>query len=72
MTNDKTPTQGAARLSREHAQMRLALQRIRAYLPPEKLHKQAQKAYGLDGEEAIEMAYENVLQEARNGLKGVK
>lgn len=49
-----------------------ALKRIAAYMPPEKLHKQAEKLYGLEGPEAIEMSYENVLSEAKAAIKGMK
>lgn len=49
-----------------------ALKRIASYTPPEKLRKHSQRVYGLDGEEAIEMAYENVIQEAKNATKGMR
>lgn len=49
-----------------------ALKRITMYDAPEKLHKRAGKDYGLSGNEAIEMAYENVLAEAKGALKGMK
>ena len=49
-----------------------ALKHITEYIPPAKLHRIAEKQYGLSGEEAIEMAYENVLQEARIAIKGMK
>lgn len=49
-----------------------ALVRISKYMPPEKLHRQAEKLYGLEGREAIEMAYENVLEEAKAALKGYR
>jgi hypothetical protein len=48
------------------------LKRIAAYQPPDKLRKQAGKFYSLDGEEVIEMAYENVLQEAKNAIRGMR
>lgn len=47
-----------------------ALKRIASYQPPKKLHRNAIKQYGLSGEEAIEMAYENVIEEAKRALKG--
>jgi hypothetical protein len=54
-------------------QMYAALQRIKAYQSPERLRKRSGKDWGLDdGNEAIEMAYENVLHEAKNGLLGVR
>lgn len=49
-----------------------ALKRITAYLDPEKLRKVAERKYGLEPEEAIEMAYENVLQEAKNAIRGMR
>ena len=39
-----------------------ALKRIASYTPPE----------NLDGDEAIEMAYENVIQEAKNATRGMR
>lgn len=50
----------------------LALKTITCYDSPDKLRKRAQRDYGLNGEEAIEYAYENVLQEARNAIKGMR
>ena len=46
------------------------LKRIASYLPPNKLRREAEKQYGLDYEEALEMAYENVLIEAKSALRG--
>lgn len=58
---------------KHYAQMFAALQRIKAYQSPERLKKRAWSDWGLDDKgEAVEMAYENVLQEARSGLKGVR
>ena len=46
-----------------------ALKRISKYQPPERLKKNAWRDYGLDdGNEAVEMAYENTIQEAKNAL----
>ena len=47
-----------------------ALKRISQYEPPERLRRNAEKEYGIEGDEAIEMAYENVIQEAQNAVKG--
>lgn len=47
-----------------------ALKRITQYDNPERLRRRAEKDYGLDGFEAIEMAYENVLAEAKRAIKG--
>ena len=49
-----------------------ALKRISSYTPPEKLRKTSGRVYGLDGDEAIEMAYENVIQEAKIALRGMR
>jgi hypothetical protein len=49
-----------------------ALKRITAYQAPEKLRKNAESQYGLEGDEAIEFAYENVLAEARQAIKGMR
>lgn len=58
---------------KHYAQMYLALERIKLYQSPERLKKRASKDWGLDdGNEAVEMAYENVLQEAKNGLRNVR
>jgi hypothetical protein len=49
-----------------------ALKRITLYDAPERLKRRAEKDYGLSGDEAVEMAYENVLNEARMAIKGRK
>jgi hypothetical protein len=49
-----------------------ALKRIAAYESPDRLSRNAGKQYGLDGAEAVEMAYENMQQEARNAVRGVR
>lgn len=49
-----------------------ALKRIASYETPERLHRNADRAYGIDGAEAIEYAYENVLEEAKRATKGVR
>jgi hypothetical protein len=45
-----------------------ALKRISHYMKPETLRKQSEKLYGVGPEEAIEMAYENVIAEAALAL----
>ncbi|OMW45738.1 hypothetical protein AQ808_23990 [Burkholderia pseudomallei] len=50
----------------------IALKRITCYDPPARLRKRAEKDYGLSGDEAIEYAYENIQQEARDAIKGVR
>lgn len=59
------------RITRDYGQMYVALRRIASYLTTERLRKEAGKLYGLEPDEAIEMAYENVIQEAKDGLKGI-
>jgi hypothetical protein len=49
-----------------------ALKRITAYHSPDELRRVSQRKYGLDGDDAIEMAYENVLEEARHAIKGMR
>jgi len=47
-----------------------ALKRIAGYQSPDKLHRSAEKQYGLSGSEAVEMAYENVIAEAKAAIRG--
>jgi len=47
-----------------------ALKRITKYMKPEQLMARAGKLYGLSPQEALEMAYENVLTEAANAIQG--
>jgi len=47
-----------------------ALKRIAAFQSPDKLRRNAERQYGLQGEEAIEMAYENVLAAAKAAIRG--
>lgn len=50
-----------------------ALKRIaRQYESATRLRKGAERHYGISGDEAIEMAYENIQQEARSALRGVR
>ena len=49
-----------------------ALKRIAQYSTPRNLRRRAEKDYGLDPSEAIEMAYQNVLDEARAALNGMR
>lgn len=49
------------------------LRRIaREYQTPAQLHRGCGKDYGLEYAETLEMAYENIQQEARSAIKGVK
>lgn len=47
-----------------------ALKRIASYQSPTQMRRGAEKQYGLDYEEALEMAYENVLEEAKAAVRG--
>ena len=49
-----------------------ALKTISHYMPPETLRKESEKMYGVSAEEAIEMAYENVIAEAQSAIKGMR
>ena len=53
--------------------MRSTLKRIASdYQTPQQLRRNAEKQYGLDADEAIEFAYENIQQEAKNAVAGVR
>lgn len=54
------------------ARFEAALRRISAYMTPAQLQRQAARAYGLPYTEALEMAYENVCEDARTALKGYR
>ena len=47
-----------------------ALKRIASYDSPEKLQRDSEKVYGLDAKEALAMAYENVIEEAKSAIRG--
>jgi hypothetical protein len=49
-----------------------ALKRITIYMNPQALARQCERKYGLEYHEALEMAYENVLQEAREAILGMR
>ncbi|MCA9307849.1 MAG: hypothetical protein KDA16_15080 [Phycisphaerales bacterium] len=53
-------------------QMYWRLKEISKYQSAESLKRHAERDYGVDGSEGIEMAYENVLATAKSGLKGVR
>lgn len=48
------------------------LKEISKYQSPEKLRRQSEKQYGLSYEEALEMAYENVIEAAKRAVAGIK
>lgn len=50
----------------------VALKRITAYMTPAQLRRASEREYGLDHAEALEMAYENVIEEARSVLRGYR
>lgn len=49
-----------------------ALKRITHYYTSEYLHKHSEEMYGLSGDEAVEMAYDNVLADAKQTIKGMR
>lgn len=49
-----------------------ALKRITRYQTPDQLRRDSEKAYGVGYVEALEMAYENIQQEARDGIRGMR
>jgi hypothetical protein len=50
----------------------VALKRITAYMTPAQLRRESERQYGLDHAEALEMAYENVIDEAKEALRGYR
>lgn len=53
--------------------MREVLLKIaKRYQSPDRLRKNSEKDYGLDYEEALEMAYENIQTDAARVVKGIK
>lgn len=71
MSTKLTPA-AIARLQQERDNFWIALHVIAQYLPPEKLQIHGQRLYGLQPEEAIEYAYENVLGLAKTTIKGTR
>lgn len=50
-----------------------ALKRIaRGYQTPDQLRRGSEKQYGLAYTEALEYAYENMQQDAKNAIKGLR
>lgn len=54
------------------AKLYTVLKRITLYDSPARLRKNSDKHWGLAYEEALEYAYENVRQEAKNAIRGVR
>ena len=53
--------------------MLAALKKIsKDYQTPTQLRRNAEKQYGLDFEEALEMSYENIQMEAKSAAKGIR
>lgn len=53
--------------------MYLTLRRIsKVYQTPDRLRRNSEKQYGLEYEEALEMAYENIQNDASFAVKGVR
>ena len=50
----------------------VALKRIASYQSPDRMRQSSQKDWGVDYEECLEMAYENLQQEARIATKGLR
>lgn len=50
----------------------VALKRITAYMTVTQLRRAAERQYGLDHAEVLEMAYENVIGEAKHALRGYR
>lgn len=49
-----------------------ALRRISSYQSPDQLRREFKRDFGIESDEAIEMAYENVLAEAKAAIKGMR
>jgi hypothetical protein len=61
-----------AKEQHDYAQMFHALKRILAYDTPDRLRRTAEKRYGVEFGECLEMAYENLQKEAMDGLFSVR
>ena len=44
----------------------------KGYMTPDELRRKCEKEYGLEYHEALEMAYENIQQEAAQAIKGMR
>ncbi len=49
-----------------------ALYRISKYQSIASLRRYAERDYGVGAEEAIEMAYENMIEDAKRAIKGIR
>lgn len=58
---------------KDYMKMYHALKVIHAeYQTAQQLIKNSEKDYGVDPQEALEMAYDNIKETARAGIKGVR
>jgi hypothetical protein len=68
------------KLERQHATLLAQTQRLydalhkiaRGFLTPDQLRRKAEKEYGLCYAEVLEMAYENMQEEAQRAIKGMR
>lgn len=71
--NDPTQSGMAGMTDKEKAQTLYdALRRIARYSAPERLRTRCEKDYGLGYHEALEYAYENVLQDAKSATHAMR
>ena len=60
-------------IEQKYNRMYGALKQIaRVYQTREQLYKASEKEYGLQYEEALERAYDNIQQTAREAIRGIK
>lgn len=61
-------------IARTELELRLlhTLKRIASYDTPERMRRSSQKDWGVEFEECMEMAYENIQQEAKRAIRGVR
>jgi hypothetical protein len=62
-----TPTE-----EKNYVRMYMYLKEITRYQTPEQLSRGCRKGYGLEYEEALEYAYENVIETAKQAVKGIR
>ena len=74
MQPDTKPMSPAAlrKLMMERDRFWRALHTISKYMPPRELVAKSERVYGLPPDEAIEYAYENVLNTAKGAIKGTR
>ena len=74
MTTDTKPMHPATlrKLLEERDRFWRALHTISKYMTPRELETKSERVYGLPPDEAIEYAYENVLNTAKGAIKGTR